>query len=107
MTAAELLHHLVACGFTVRAEGGTLYVRPAYRLTPGTRSLVADHKDALLALVQRGGWVGWFKPGKGRWRSVVHGAQRDEVQARLIDYRVPGINVVEKVVLPQGKHPSQ
>jgi hypothetical protein len=47
-----LLAELRSRGVTLVAEGDSLRVRPASRLTPGLRRLILRHKSALLAALR-------------------------------------------------------
>lgn len=51
MTAEELHRNLLAAGFTLRADGGTLRVSPASRIGQGLQRLIRQHKTELLFLV--------------------------------------------------------
>ena len=51
MTAEELHRNLLAAGFTLRADGGTLHVSPASRVGQGLQRLIRQHKAELLFLV--------------------------------------------------------
>lgn len=51
MTAEELHRNLLAAGFTLRADGGTLRVSPASRVGQGLQRLIRQHKRHLLRLV--------------------------------------------------------
>ena len=48
MTAEELHKNLLAAGFTLRADGGTLHVSPASRVGQGLQRLIRKHKAELL-----------------------------------------------------------
>ena len=51
MNAVELHKNLLAAGFTLRADGGTLRVSPASRVGQGLQRLIRQHKAELLFLV--------------------------------------------------------
>lgn len=51
MSARDLLADLTAAGFELTAQGGSLVVSPASRLTDAQRAAVRTHRTDLLALV--------------------------------------------------------
>lgn len=51
MSPAELCRQAGTAGLTLRADGDSLVVRPADRLTPDLRSLLTDHKPEVLTFL--------------------------------------------------------
>src|SRR5688572_2786883 len=52
MSPEALLEKARAAGLTLKPDGQRLRVRPAERLTPELRSVLLEHKSALLAILQ-------------------------------------------------------
>ena len=52
MSARDLLHEMLAAGFTLDVADGRLLVTPASTLTPHQRDAIRMHRDALLGMLE-------------------------------------------------------
>jgi hypothetical protein len=78
MTAADLLERLNEKGVVARADGPTLRLRPADRLTPEEISELRAHKPALLQL------LGYHAALRQWWHLTALGSAADHAECRAV-----------------------